>query len=652
MGMGVKGSPTRRLGITAFAAALVAFGLVASSALAVLGSLTVVETESDGAGGVVMDAPDGVVLSPDGTSVYVADQASDGVTVFSRNPSTGTMAFVEFEGNVQGSNELDQPFDVAVSPDGQYVYANSFAKSALVTFTRDMGTGALAFHDIEKDGVGAVTTLGGANGVGVSPDNQTVYVASATDDTLTAFQRNLNGTLDVLDSEQDGVSGVDGLDAAHDVKVAPDGENVYTTAAGTDNAVTTFDRAGNGTVAFNETDEDTGATFFGNPIGLDVSDDNANVYVAGQADAAVTVFTRAGNGDLAVLEEERDGLGAPVADGLSGAWNVDVGAEGRSVYVAANGEAEVSTFDRNPATGALSFVEVDAVGTGPAGLAASEDSRHVYVSSFNVDQLRAFSRELLAPADTAAPAVTGAAEKGSTLTCSNGTWVGVPTPAFTREWLRGGVPIAAQTGTTYITSQADVGAAVSCRITATNVAGMDTATSNAVNVVDTAAPPLALTPPSTKPKLTTAGIEFTVGCGGEACTATVNAALLLPKAKKKKAGKSGPTQLRTVNLNPVAVTIPAGSPPVKDKITITKAVIVQAQRAVYRTTTRPNQTASVAKKKVTTVPGPTKSAPVTVTTTAADTSGNTTTSTQTIQVTVPKPVVSRPKQGKTPGGTA
>ena len=41
-----------------------------------------------------------------------------------------------------------------------------------------------------------------------------------------------------------------------------------------------------------------------------------------------------------------------------------------------------------------------------------------------------------APVNTVAPAVTGTATFGSTLTTTNGTWLGAPAPTFTYQWYR------------------------------------------------------------------------------------------------------------------------------------------------------------------------------------------------------------------------
>ena len=82
------------------------------------------------------------------------------------------------------------------------------------------------------------------------------------------------------------------------------------------------------------------------------------------------------------------------------------------------------------------------------------------------------------PANTVAPAVTGTATIGQTLTTTNGTWTGVATPTYARQWFRGNHPIAGATALTYVLVSADQGYNVFCRVTATDANGSATADSN------------------------------------------------------------------------------------------------------------------------------------------------------------------------------
>jgi len=89
--------------------------------------------------------------------------------------------------------------------------------------------------------------------------------------------------------------------------------------------------------------------------------------------------------------------------------------------------------------------------------------------------------KIFPPVNTSAPAVTGTATVGSTLSCSMGNWTYVPT-SYTYQWLRNGGNIAGATASTRVLAAADVGTNVSCRVTATNAAGSTSVNSNAVSV--------------------------------------------------------------------------------------------------------------------------------------------------------------------------
>ena len=95
----------------------------------------------------------------------------------------------------------------------------------------------------------------------------------------------------------------------------------------------------------------------------------------------------------------------------------------------------------------------------------------------------------VAPVNTVLPTITGTASVGSTLTATNGTWTGTPTPTYTREWRRNGNPIAGATGLTYVLANEDAGTTITVRVSATNSAGTVAATSAATATI--AAPPAA-----------------------------------------------------------------------------------------------------------------------------------------------------------------
>jgi len=263
--------------------------------------------------------------------------------------------------------------------------------------------GSLLFVEVEKDGVAGVDGLNGAAGVASSPDGRHVYVAGEVDDSLSAFSRDpATGALTFIESEKDGVAGVDGLDEVSGSAASPDGKNVYT-ASVTDDAVATFSRdPATGAVTFVEQDKDGvgGVDGLDVAVGIAASPDGKNVYVAGRADDAIAVFARdPATGALTFVEQEKDGVGG--VDGLDLVGAVAVSPDGGNVYAAGTTDDAVASFARDPATGALTFVEQDKDGLaavdgldGAEGVAASPDAKHVYVSGGNDDAVATFSRNL------------------------------------------------------------------------------------------------------------------------------------------------------------------------------------------------------------------------------------------------------------------
>lgn len=85
--------------------------------------------------------------------------------------------------------------------------------------------------------------------------------------------------------------------------------------------------------------------------------------------------------------------------------------------------------------------------------------------------------------NSVAPVVSGTTTVGSVLTVTNGTWTGIPTPVFTRQWQRNGVNIAGATAATYTLVSGDLGVTIRAVVTATNARGAVPANSNGVGPI-------------------------------------------------------------------------------------------------------------------------------------------------------------------------
>jgi acid phosphatase type 7 len=107
-----------------------------------------------------------------------------------------------------------------------------------------------------------------------------------------------------------------------------------------------------------------------------------------------------------------------------------------------------------------------------------------------------------APVNTALPAISGTAQEGQTLTATAGSWTNYPT-AYGYQWLRcdpsesGCITISGATSVAYTAGQADVGATLRVRVTATNGIGFGTADSPPTSQVASGpAPPSNLSEPT------------------------------------------------------------------------------------------------------------------------------------------------------------
>ncbi len=124
------------------------------------------------------------------------------------------------------------------------------------------------------------------------------------------------------------------------------------------------------------------------------------------------------------------------------------------------------------------------------------------------------------PVNTVAPAVTGTATVGQTLTTTDGTWTGAPAPTFTYQWQRSGNNISGATSSTYVLVSADAGNTVRCVVTATNPLGAVGANSNATSAVAATVPGAPTIGTATATGTTTATVAFTAPASDGGATIT------------------------------------------------------------------------------------------------------------------------------------
>jgi 6-phosphogluconolactonase (cycloisomerase 2 family) len=357
------------------------------------GPLVYADSWRDGVGGVVgIEDPVALAFSPDGAELYVAGSGANAVAVFARDAETGELhpASVVRDGR-DGVDGLDQPGDLALSPDGAHLYVAGFDADALAVFARDPARGSLRFvaavHDNEAD----VQGLGGAVSVSVSGDGRFVYVAGREDDSLVVFARDAKtGRLRFVQSERERGFGPTSL------AIAPGGRHVY--VSGFDaSAIAVYERdatSGRLTRRGAVRDRDEPAHALSNAASVAVSPDGALVVAASYGEDALELFARdPETGALRRRATARAGIDAP--ERLRHALGVAFAPDGSHVYAAAADPGGLIAFDVADGRLKPSSVHLDEGATEVAeacAVAVSPDGEHVYVAGYGRSAIALFRR--------------------------------------------------------------------------------------------------------------------------------------------------------------------------------------------------------------------------------------------------------------------
>jgi 6-phosphogluconolactonase (cycloisomerase 2 family) len=337
------------------------------------GSLALQERHGGVAGGGLgLKGVRSVVVSPNGDHLYTAAFSDSAVTLFRRDQVTGSLAFVAaYRDGMDGVDGIGAAAAVAVNPDGRQVYAVGW-EDAFAVFNRDIVTGGLEFVDVHRDGIGGANGLAGASAAAVSADGSTVYIAGQHDHALAGFHRNAaDGSVTFLDVLEDGVDGVEGLEAAVSVVVSPDDSHVY--AAGISaNAVALFQR--DATTGLLESVEAYRIRGLGASTAVALSPDGAHLYVA-SLNGPIGVFARARSTCPSL---PRSDCGLPTEPGAAAVVLRDTREEKQGVLIWEwRGQSETATQDfRELIDPQVSYAVCVYSGTAQPSLLLSLPSRH------------------------------------------------------------------------------------------------------------------------------------------------------------------------------------------------------------------------------------------------------------------------------------
>lgn len=363
----------------------------------------------------------GIVVSPDGENAYVTSYFANTITTFARRANgsliaTGCVArYGNHDCSPLRNSSLYGAEALAISPDGQSVYAGS-EDGTLTGFHRS-ANGSLRFQScVGSERIGCVEPPNGRIGepqaVTVSADGSSVYSVSFYDDSVTAFHRRPDGTLDFVNCIAPDFSTADcetaphdSLLGANDVVASPDGRSVY---VGSGEAITTLRRRADGSLAYGgciATRGDYGCARARHPLGfawsVAMSPDGRSLYATSLGNT-VTSFARDATGRLTYqgcIADYDNRACAEAAEGsLLGTDGIAVSPTGHWVYV--GGLTTVTRLRRSPG-GRLAYQDCVAdrgrdrppdcrsIGSDALysvrGIAPSPNGARVYATSFRAN---------------------------------------------------------------------------------------------------------------------------------------------------------------------------------------------------------------------------------------------------------------------------
>lgn len=355
-----------------------------------------------------VDIPQGLVgarkvlVSHNEDFVFVSSDLSDSISTFNRNKLTGDVAFAVLEAGL--SNGLNVATAIALSADNRHLYVTSFFDNS-VSLYEVIASGLRyveSYHNSYHNyGSGNSRGMSGAYDVKISPDGLNVYVASRNSDTITIFRRDMvTGKLSVVNAYEDNTfstepDSVEGLQYADSIVLSEDGKNVYVIGIG----VVAFERSSlNGDLTFIQYYEDPGLGYAGPAGKAVISLDGNHLYVT-SGSSLVSIRRDVNTGLLTQDRIYRDGIDG--VTGLAQAYSIAISPDGYHIYVVGLGdsviESAVAVFYRDTQTGGLILVDSITgsaayllIGT-PRSVSVGTDGAFVYITN-SQGQILVFAR--------------------------------------------------------------------------------------------------------------------------------------------------------------------------------------------------------------------------------------------------------------------
>ncbi len=328
-----------------------AFSVGANGALSIIAGSPFLTGGTGTTGGLY--ASNRITVCMVGAFLFVANDGSNDVSVFSINPSTGFLTLVGSPFSTGGlSGGTSGGISLGATPDNRFLFAANSGSSDIRVFSI-AANGALT-------AVGALVPAGGEpDGIKVSPDGKFLSVALPNTNQVAMFSIGSGGALTAVTGSPftaKGSGGETGLDINCGSNFLFGGE-----ANPSSTIVDVFSIASNGALT-----PISGSPFGGgtgqNSNNVLLSPDDRFLFVTNNFSSQVSVFSVAANGSLALVS------GSPFATGGVEPSGLATDAFGKFLFVANFGGSNVTVFSI-ATNGSLSPVTGSPFGTGQvAGL--------------------------------------------------------------------------------------------------------------------------------------------------------------------------------------------------------------------------------------------------------------------------------------------